>query len=292
MTKPQPPSGIPAGGPPRGRLPLAARVAERRARWADDSSRVGDADRAGIDGAGIDGAAARTDRRADDASVAGPILAATATFATTSVIAMLAIALLPTAIFGWAATVIESSSMQPTVVRGDIVILRPPDGRAVVGEVVRFPADDGGTAIVHRVVAIDEEAGAYVTRGDANESDDRALVPFADVDGHGAMLVPLVGHPSLWVREGRYLTMGLFVLAGLGVIGAGNSIGRSNAEGSTGRGNAVGGADPSVDSDVGPIVPDTPLGPWAARPSDHRTVAVVTAPAGGDHPGRDRPGPP
>jgi signal peptidase I len=213
--------------------------------------------------------------------VAGPILAATATFATTSVIAMLAIALLPTAFFGWAATVIESSSMQPTVVRGDIVILRPPDRRAVVGEVVRFPADDGGTAIVHRVVAIDEEAGAYVTRGDANESDDRALVPFTDVDGHGAMLVPLVGHPSLWVREGRYLTLGLFALGGLGVIAAGNSIGRRHAGG---------GADPSVDSDLGPIVPDTPLGSWAAGSSDPGPFAVIAALADRDHPGRDRPG--
>lgn len=207
--------------------------------------------------------------------VAGPIVVATATFGITSLIVMFALALLPTAAFGWTATVIESSSMQPTIVRGDIVILRPLDQPAEVGDVIRFPADDGGTSIVHRVVAVDTGAAAYVTKGDANRSDDGALVPFADVDGVATMLVPLIGHPSLWIREGQYLLAAAAALACLGVIWGGSAVSGRPPDGTT-----------SNESGQAPIVPDEPLGRWWANPADHRR-GPSTAPGTS----RDRPPP-
>lgn len=257
---------------------LAQQVAERRTRsagrgWGDH--RGGWADRSGS-GESTD----PTVPAPDGAAVAGPVLAATATFGVTSLITLFAIALLPTAIFGWTATVIESSSMQPSVVRGDIVVLRPTEERVEVGAVVRFPADDGGTSIVHRVVAVDEEAGAYITRGDANRSDDRALVPFDDVDGLATMLVPFIGHPSLWVSEGRYLTMAMATLAGLGVIGAGTSVGRRRPDDASAQ---------SPDDQTAPIVADTPLGRWSAEGWGHRPVTAVATLARGHRPNLARP---
>lgn len=213
------------------------------------------------------------------ARTAGLAIVATATFGTTTLIALLVVALIPTVVLGWAATVIESGSMQPTVVRGDIVVLRPLEGLAGIGSVVRFPADDGGTSIVHRVVDVDLEAGAYVTKGDANPNDDQALVPFAKVDGLGAILVPLVGHPSLWFREGRHLLLAALGVGGAGVIWAGVGVGRRSA------------GSPEVDAAPGSsgILTNQPLGIWSiARPSARPPLTAATEPP----PGRVRSGPP
>ncbi len=278
MTDAAPDRGVQAGAGRLGRRPFIERVAENReARLAVVSERSQDPDRG--DG-GPEGPAllAPTD-------TAGMTLVGTATFGVTTLIALLLLALAPTFVLGWDATVIESSSMQPTVVRGDIVLLRPPDQQVEVGAVVRFPADDGGTSIVHRVVEVDLEAGAYVTKGDANRNDDQASVPFGDVDGIGTALIPLVGHPALWFREGSYLLLALMVAAGVGIILRGLGADarqllradRAEAEPPNHRADRTGPI---------PILAGAPLGPWSTG------SPAGGPPAPGGAPGQGRSGPP
>ncbi len=262
-----------AGERRQDRRPFTERVAENRAARLAAIPGRNPGPELGFDGQDGSGQLTATDN-------AGVTLVATATFGVTTLITLLLLALSPTVVLGWAATVIESSSMQPTVVRGDIVLLRPIDGRADVGAVVRFPADDGGTSIVHRVVDIDLEAGAYVTKGDANRNDDQALVPFDDVDGVGIALIPLVGHPALWFQEGSYLTLALMVLAGAGVVLGGlGADARRSADGDDAigpipldhRGRPIGPV---------PILDGPPLGSWSIGPTAD------------DGPGRSQPGSP
>lgn len=232
MTTAMAPGGQARGASARSGPTFADRVAQERA------ARLADTDAAA---AQIGLTAPPDDRPSSVAEVAALTLAATATFCITSLLSLLLIAVAPTAILGWAATVIESSSMQPTVERGDIVVLRPIETeRAGVGAVVRFPADDGGSSIVHRIVEVDTESGAYITKGDANRNDDQALVPFANVDGLGTILVPLIGHPALWYHEGRHLLLALVGSAGAGVIWVGMSVGAKRSDESNERGRGRG----------------------------------------------------
>jgi len=286
VTDAAPERGGHAGERRQDRRPFAERVDENRTtRLAAIGGRDPGAG-PGIDGE--DGAAQPT-----ETDTAGMTLVATATFGVTTLIALLLLALAPTVVLGWTATVIESSSMQPTVVRGDIVLLRPLEERAEVGAVVRFPADDGGTSIVHRVVDLDLEAGAYVTKGDANRNDDQALVPFGDVDGVGIALIPLIGHPALWFQEGSYLLLALMVLAGVGVILGGLG---SDAKRSTDADDPIGPTNPdhrATPIGAVPILAGSPLGAWSTSPSGRRQSSPdPLGPTAGGGPGRGRPGSP
>lgn len=121
--------------------------------------------------------------------------------------------LVPTLVLGWEATAIESGSMEPTVTRGDVVLLRPVSAEPVsVGSVVRFRAPGSVGTTVHRVVKVDRARRTYVTRGDANPGADPDPVPFDAVDGVGTVLVPMVGFPVLWARDGA--TLPLVLLSG------------------------------------------------------------------------------
>ncbi len=69
---------------------------------------------------------------------------------------------------------VTSSSMWPTLKKGDLVFLkgvdRPED--LAVGDIIGFELDDGGFAI-HRVVSI--EADRITTKGDANREADPVM---------------------------------------------------------------------------------------------------------------------
>jgi signal peptidase I len=113
---------------------------------------------------------------------------------------------------GWDRTVIISGSMQPALQVGDVVLegdpgVHPP----AVGSIVSFERHDGAT-VSHRVVEQTED-GRLRTRGDANVAADSDLLAVGDVHGVGRLVVPLVGTPQVWLADGRFLEVGLALLA-------------------------------------------------------------------------------
>ncbi|WP_022870293.1 signal peptidase I [Yaniella halotolerans] len=118
-------------------------------------------------------------------------------------------------LIGGAGLTVLSSSMEPTYSPGDMVITVPQESYAI-GDVVTFqPVSNDPTLVTHRIVA--QRSGAdgvsYVTRGDANGSDDEPIV--ADqVMGKVLYHVPYIGHVSLAIGDHRN-TLILVVAAGL-----------------------------------------------------------------------------
>lgn len=122
-------------------------------------------------------------------------------------------------LLGWESSAIVSNSMAPRVERGDVVVFRPASEEALgTGTVIRFFGSDPDQAIVHRVVDVDFGNSTYVTQGDANASVDSDAVPFASVEGVGALLVPLVGWPIAWGNEGNVAMLGLFLAGFFAVV--------------------------------------------------------------------------
>lgn len=111
--------------------------------------------------------------------------------------------------------VVLTGSMAPRIAPGDLVLAAPVDARTVrKGQVVLFedPAHPG-RSVVHRVVGRDLD-GRFITRGDANAVEDSTPVPPSAVRGLPRLRVPFVGLPLVWLREGRFLPLGLLGLAG------------------------------------------------------------------------------
>lgn len=95
-------------------------------------------------------------------------------------------------------TIVSGQSMEPTYRTGDLVVTWRSPGYEV-GDVVSYtvPADQPGAGghVIHRVSAVDDEAGrpVYTTRGDNNPADDQWALSDADVTGAAVLHVPGLG---------------------------------------------------------------------------------------------------
>lgn len=119
---------------------------------------------------------------------------------TLMIIACLAItaALIAPRLAGREAFAVMSGSMEPYYHVGSIVYvdkdISPEEIQ--VGDSITFRKADTAVA-THRVIAIDEEARQFTTKGDANEVQDMAPVSFDNVIGKAGMSIPLLGYISL-----------------------------------------------------------------------------------------------
>jgi signal peptidase len=117
---------------------------------------------------------------------------------------------------GLRAVVIDGGSMTPAIRQGDVVLLgdAPRDAGEVLarGTVITFlsPARGDGSLLTHRILDVDA-AGRYVTGGDANEVRDSDPVHSASIVGVGRVVVPLVGLPMLWLSQGAYLELAIWL---------------------------------------------------------------------------------
>jgi signal peptidase I len=119
--------------------------------------------------------------------------------------------LVPVLALGMGAHVVVGTSMDPLVARGDVVVTGDAPADLAPGAVVTFRTD--GAPVTHRVVDVAAD-GTLTTRGDANPPDATERVDPSDVVGSGRLLVPHVGLPAVWAREGGWAELALTTLAG------------------------------------------------------------------------------
>jgi signal peptidase I len=105
--------------------------------------------------------------------------------------------------------VVEGSSMEPGLSRGDLVLVRP-DSSPAVGDVVLYHDPAMGVRIFHRVVRVED--GRLVLRGDANGFVDDARVRPSDVIGSFWFAVPWVGSALLWLQQPVHAALLAFFL--------------------------------------------------------------------------------
>lgn len=109
---------------------------------------------------------------------------------------------------------VMSGSMEPYYHVGSVVIVdkHVAPEEIQVGDPITFRKGDNAIA-THRVIEINEDTQEFKTKGDANEVEDLAPVPFNNVIGKAGMSVPMVGYIPLYMRtkKGMFL-IGAYVI--------------------------------------------------------------------------------
>ena len=120
---------------------------------------------------------------------------------------------------GLTALVDYTDSMQPAIAAGDVVVDKTvPAGELRPGQIASIP-DPGldNRLITHRVVSVTTTGGrtTIVTRGDANDSTERWVMPADREVKRMVTRVPWIGHVMAWLASPllRGLVLALAALA-------------------------------------------------------------------------------
>lgn len=134
------------------------------------------------------------------------------------VLTFAATAMVPMA-FHWEPTIVMSGSMEPRVMTGDVIVAMPVPQDKIkevvqVGQVLLAKnAEKPGTLITHRVIQVLPDGTGYLTKGDANRSqDDIPLLP-ENIKGIERIRVPYIGIPFQALKTGDPLPAVIFLLA-------------------------------------------------------------------------------
>ena len=85
--------------------------------------------------------------------------------------------------------------MEPAIPTGSLVYVQPTEpGDIVEDEVIAFyGADNSGSIITHRVVSNSEVMGQFITKGDANATNDMNPIPYSNYIGKVVKSIPKIG---------------------------------------------------------------------------------------------------
>lgn len=114
-------------------------------------------------------------------------------------------------IFGFSTAVVVSGSMEPALSIDDMLVIRKGESYGT-GDIITFQS--GENLVTHRIVGETEEG--FVTRGDANNTNDAEKVPPDQIVGKVVWHIPGIGAWIAWLKTP--LGMTCLVLTGLLLI--------------------------------------------------------------------------
>jgi len=83
---------------------------------------------------------------------------------------------------GYAPLEVVSGSMEPTIKKGDIIIINTKDNDYKIGDIITFyDPKDKTSFITHRIISVED--GKMRTQGDNNKSEDQSLLTEKDIIG-------------------------------------------------------------------------------------------------------------
>ena len=104
-------------------------------------------------------------------------------------------------IFGYKPFIVLSGSMEPTIMTGDIVIIKECNVQDLKKEdIIAFRS--GSSVITHRIIDIKTENGQnfFVTKGDNNNTEDRNLVSLSSVEGIYTGRIAKLGNFAMFLQ--------------------------------------------------------------------------------------------
>ena len=106
-------------------------------------------------------------------------------------------------IFGLTPYTVLSGSMEPEYHVGALIYVKKADvSELKVGVPITYTMENG-IVVTHRIIEVYEEVGVepiYKTKGDANDTEDGANVPYSRVIGRPVFDIPYLGYVSYYVK--------------------------------------------------------------------------------------------
>lgn len=98
-------------------------------------------------------------------------------------------------IFGYKAYIITSTSMEPSINLGDVVITRKcKEDKLQTGDIITFKTEN--EIITHRILKIEDNGllpKTYITKGDNNNIEDIEKVTYSNIEGKSVIIIPYLG---------------------------------------------------------------------------------------------------
>ena len=103
---------------------------------------------------------------------------------------------------GYSILTVATGSMENTIMEGDLILIKN-TGDYKIGDIITFAHKDETIPTTHRIINWAEDgSGDYVTRGDANNTEDRKNVLKEDVFGEVVLVMHGLGLFVGWLTEG------------------------------------------------------------------------------------------
>jgi signal peptidase len=122
--------------------------------------------------------------------------------------------------FGWRTEVVISGSMEPAILTGSVVIVRPivPD-TIRKGDIIMFSSLDMKSLTTHRVVNVEYEPTLqFITKGDANKNSDITPIVPGQIVGIVAVTIPYLGILTQFIKTPLGFTL-FFLIPAMILIG-------------------------------------------------------------------------
>ena len=117
------------------------------------------------------------------------------------IMALIAGVLIVPRLMGYESLAVLSGSMSPDIPVGAIVFIEDEEPEDLqVGDIITYLLDGASTRVTHRITQIDSDAKQVITKGDANDEEDAAPVPYDNIVGKMAFSMPLIGYISIYVK--------------------------------------------------------------------------------------------
>jgi len=132
---------------------------------------------------------------------------------------ILAILLVGVRFVGLKPFVVLSGSMEPTYHVGSLIYVREADPQDLQpGDAITFLANET-TVVTHRIADVvpdedDPDTLWFITKGDANQSEDASPVHYRNVIGKAVFSIPYLGYLSHYIQN----PPGLYIALGVGAV--------------------------------------------------------------------------
>ena len=90
--------------------------------------------------------------------------------------------------------IVDSGSMSPTIKVNSMIVVKESEPQDIKeGDIITYYGSESPVKVTHRVMEVIDQGQTFITRGDANETDDPLPLEGEKVIGKVAFFIPLVG---------------------------------------------------------------------------------------------------
>lgn len=110
------------------------------------------------------------------------------------IVIALCLSLIVPRVFGITSYTVLTGSMEPSVPVGSVVFAKAAEpAQLEAGDIIVFYDGRSDIPVTHRIVENQSSEGQFITKGDANESDDIAPIPYPNLIGKVVLHLPFLG---------------------------------------------------------------------------------------------------